>query len=189
MKFDRFAFVLRQRKPWESLDLGVALARQWRGPVYAAWCLTYVPYAVLMALLLDSHPVYAFFGLWWAKPVFDRVLLFVFSRAVFGEPPQWRESLRAFRQLISSTRLWGGSHLSTSVPVSCIYTARRSARGTAWRCTTQACSGPRAGYRWVCSVALRKLSVFRHSDRRSGCCRLVGRDPGRYGFRGRQFLA
>src|SRR5579883_802256 len=35
--------------------------------------------------------------LWWLKPVFDRIPLFVVSRAVFGEAPSLRETLQAQR--------------------------------------------------------------------------------------------
>ncbi|MGH8704342.1 MAG: hypothetical protein ACREUO_02875, partial [Burkholderiales bacterium] len=45
------AVVLRRRSPWQAIDLGLAMLQRWRGAVYAAWGLTFLPLAALCLLL------------------------------------------------------------------------------------------------------------------------------------------
>ena len=73
---------LRPRNPWEALDLGVALVRSNLKAVYAVWFTVYLPAAALVHLLLVGHPFWAWFALWWLKPLFDRAVL-----SVLAPPP------------------------------------------------------------------------------------------------------
>ena len=75
MRLDRLTLVLRRRTPWEALDLGGVMLRQWTGPIYRAWFATYVPFSVLLLLLCWQMPNLGVFLVWWLKPAFDRVLL------------------------------------------------------------------------------------------------------------------
>jgi hypothetical protein len=100
MQIESTAIALRRREPWEAIDLGFAMQRQWWRPVYAAWAVTFVPVACFLAYAFRDDPVLAVLGLWWLKPVFDRVVLHVLSRAVFGDVPpvkrlcaDWRDYL------------------------------------------------------------------------------------------------
>ena len=43
MELENIAVALRPRTPWEALDLGFAMARQWWKPLYAAWLAIYLP--------------------------------------------------------------------------------------------------------------------------------------------------
>ena len=56
MRIERTAITLRRREPWEAIDLGFAMLRQWWQPVYAiaagivavvalAWLATRIEYA------------------------------------------------------------------------------------------------------------------------------------------------
>jgi hypothetical protein len=108
MDLDRLSLELRRRNGWESLDLGFAMLRAWRAPVLRAWCCTYWPTAIVVSALLWEHPVIALGVMWWLKPLFDRVLLHVYSAAVFGTPPRTREVLRALPALVRRTRLLAG---------------------------------------------------------------------------------
>lgn len=101
MDLERIAVVLRPRRPWEAVDLGFALVRAWWRPVYAAWLATVLPIWVLVSLALYRYPGWAVFLLWWLRPLFDRVPLFVLSRALFGAPPTTGATLRQL------PRLWG----------------------------------------------------------------------------------
>ena len=84
MRLDRIALVLRRRSPWEALDLGRTLLRAWAAPAYRAWFATYWVFGLALLLILWPWQGLAFTLLWWLKPLFDRVLLFVFSRCLFG---------------------------------------------------------------------------------------------------------
>src|SRR4051812_48018802 len=81
------AVELRPRTPWEAIDLGLAMLQRW-------WRQAYGVHAVLLGLLSIvslgvawrfAHPLVALLLIWWLKPVYDRAVLHVLSRAVFGE--------------------------------------------------------------------------------------------------------
>ena len=105
MELDRLGVELRQRNGFESLDLGLAMLQAWRKPVLAAWCATFWPFALVVSVLLWRHPAIAHLVVWWSKPFFDRVLLHVYGAAMFGAPPDLRDTLRALPRLATRTAL------------------------------------------------------------------------------------
>jgi hypothetical protein len=89
------AVTLRRRAPWEAMDLGLAMLQRW-------WRLCYVPHLIVGALVVAvawtlgwwlARPWVAILFVWWMKPLYDRVVLHVLSRAVFGELQSPREVL------------------------------------------------------------------------------------------------
>jgi hypothetical protein len=97
MRLERMSVALRQRTPWEAMDLGMALARHNARAAWSAWLALSVP-ALLLANLLGwwlDRLWLAPLLMWWCKPLFERASLFVLSRAVFGEAPGWRQATRA----------------------------------------------------------------------------------------------
>jgi hypothetical protein len=97
VELEKVAVALRPRGGWEALDLGFQMARQWWRPIWTTWLAFYLPVAGL-ALWMLPKPIHAVLLLWWLKPVFDRVVLHVASRAVFGEPQGVRDTIRAARE-------------------------------------------------------------------------------------------
>src|SRR5688572_14122785 len=79
----------------EAIDLGCAMARTWWRPVLAAWLPLYLGVAVLLHLVFYGNTIAAILVLWWLKPLFDRAILDVLARAVFGEHPGVRDVLKA----------------------------------------------------------------------------------------------
>jgi hypothetical protein len=96
---DRLALQLRPRGGWEALDLGFQMAREWWRPIWMIWLAVYLPGACV-CLIVFEHKFYAVMVLWWLKPLFDRAVLHTASRAVFGEIPSARATLRAWREWI-----------------------------------------------------------------------------------------
>ena len=94
MQLDQLSVVLRQRNPWEAIDLGFAMVREWWRNSYAAWLTVFVPICVAACWLLP--PLWAFALVWWLKPALDRIVLHVVASAVFGSPPGLREALCSF---------------------------------------------------------------------------------------------
>jgi hypothetical protein len=97
MRIERLGFEVRERTPWEAIDLGVALARRHIGLWLPAWALAA---GLLLAVLLGlGHGLglmaWVPLALWWLKPALDRLPLYVLSRAVFGHAPTRAEVLRA----------------------------------------------------------------------------------------------
>jgi len=96
---------IRPRVPWESIDLGCALARRHIGSIWKAWAVTVVPLWVILAVLLRHHPVWFIVVSWWLKPIYDRVPLFILSRALFGVVPKVLDVLKAWPGMLVR-RLW-----------------------------------------------------------------------------------
>ena len=101
MQLERLSVELRPRGGWESVDLGFQMARQWWRPVWGVWLAVFVPAAVVLQLAFYWSPLLATLVLWWLKPVFDRFVLHVVSRAVFGSVPTVRETLAAWREILT----------------------------------------------------------------------------------------
>jgi hypothetical protein len=113
------AIALRRRTPWEAMDLGLAMLQRW-------WRQAYLPHLVVgIAVALASwglatwagKTALALFMVWWLKPVYDRVVLHVLSRAVFGE-------VQSPRQVLGAAREWLGTGLAMALSFGRFDTAR-----------------------------------------------------------------
>ncbi len=100
MQLDKIIIALRHRTPWEAMDLGVMLMRR-------MWPVIFIPWFLMMLVVLgfvvfaqlQHYWYFALFFLWWIKPVYESMLLFILSRGVFGEYAETG-------QVFSSTREW-----------------------------------------------------------------------------------
>lgn len=113
MQLDQITIALRPRAGWEAIDLGFRMAAHWARPLWSVWFAVYLPVGLGLVFALREQPLLAAMLLWWAKPLFDRFLLHVLSRAVFGHTPHWGETLRAWREILHPgligslfTRFW-----------------------------------------------------------------------------------
>lgn len=97
MKLETLTVELRPRSPWEAMELGSALVRRHARAIWVPWLL--VTGAVFVVLNLAAwaigHIWLAGLLFWWLRPAFDRIPLYVLSRAVFGSVPSVAETLRA----------------------------------------------------------------------------------------------
>jgi len=107
MQVDALAVALRPRPMAEAADLGVALVRRHAASIWR----TFLPmYVVVIALLLCTIELaYWLPGvlIFCLKPWFDRSLLFILSRAVFGQSTRWKDLWEHRAQV------WGGQLLRT----------------------------------------------------------------------------
>lgn len=94
MRIDQLNVALRSRNPWEAFDLGIALARNCGRNLYLAFALPYLAFALLVNLLTWGNPTVAVLLIWWVKPAFDRIALYVAAQSVFGATPAWRATLK-----------------------------------------------------------------------------------------------
>lgn len=97
MRLDQLTVNLRARSPWEAVELGTALVRRHAAAIWKPWLLLSVPLFALFNLAawaLDAMWLAAL-AMWWLKPAFDRIPLFVVSRATFGNVPTLRQTLAA----------------------------------------------------------------------------------------------
>lgn len=104
MNLEAITLKLRPRGATEAMDLGVRLLQGNAGAVYAVWAATALP---LMLACLALAPVAYWLPtllIWWLKPLYDRIVLFVLSRAVFGQAVAVRDL--AWRQIFGSGLVW-----------------------------------------------------------------------------------
>ncbi|MCH6485079.1 DUF4129 domain-containing protein [Pseudoxanthomonas sp. LH2527] len=97
MRIEQLTVRLRARSDWEAIELGMALVRQHAGAIWRPWLWFTLPVFALLNLgawWIDRMWVAALL-MWWLKPAFDRIPLYVISRAVFGSVPGTRDTLRA----------------------------------------------------------------------------------------------
>lgn len=100
MELERISVVLRPRAPREALDLGATMLRANARAVWSAWFAFTLPVFVVCNALgvALGVPWLGMVLMWWLKPLFDRLPLYVLSRAVFDRAPGWRETLSGQRQ-------------------------------------------------------------------------------------------
>ncbi|WP_426687618.1 DUF4129 domain-containing protein [Rhodanobacter ginsengiterrae] len=141
MELERISVVLRPRVTREAIDLGAAMLRANAWPVWSAWFAFTLPMFVLcnaLGLLLGL-PWLGWVLLWWLKPLFDRVPLYVLSRAVFDRAPGWRETLRGQRRwswhstIAGLTWLRIDSSRALRLPLDLLEGASRQQRSARWK--------------------------------------------------------
>ncbi|HEY9133996.1 MAG TPA: DUF4129 domain-containing protein [Dyella sp.] len=141
MELERIGVALRPRTAREAVDLGAAMLRAHAVPVWAAWFAFTLPFALVFIGLgyIVGVPWLGLPLLWWLLPLFDRLPLFVLSRAVFDRPPRWRETLRGQRKLpwagtwASLTWRRVDSQRSLRLPLELLEGLTRQQRGPRWR--------------------------------------------------------
>lgn len=92
--------VLRPRNTWEAMDLGVLLARRHAGLLMLTWAIITLPLFAILSILFWQSPSIAALIIWWLKPAFERLPLYILSRALFADTPSLLESLKAFPKLL-----------------------------------------------------------------------------------------
>lgn len=106
MRLEDCAAEIRPRRPWEAVDLGCALVREWAGPLFKSWMLTVFPVSLLFWAVMWNHPLLFVLVLWWIRPVFERVPLHVLSRSLFGEVPSPRSVAGLFWRKLLWRPFW-----------------------------------------------------------------------------------
>lgn len=105
MRLEDFNLVARNRTSWEAVDLGLVMARTWRRAAAFAWITGWL-LPSLAALALLPGLGWPLLCAWWLKPLGDRLMLKVYSEAVFGAVPTRRAVLEALRESLLSRALW-----------------------------------------------------------------------------------
>ncbi len=97
MNLESLTVALRPRTAWEAVELGTALARRHAKAIWVPWLLaSVVVFTAVNALAWGVGMMWlAPLTMWWLKPAFDRIPLYVLSRAVFGTVPGTADTLRA----------------------------------------------------------------------------------------------
>jgi hypothetical protein len=99
MQLEALALRMRPRAPLEAADLGVRLCQDAARSVYACYAVVYVPVAALALASFELAPWLPVLVLFFAKPWLDRTILFVLSRAAFGQATTPQQLWEAQRQV------------------------------------------------------------------------------------------
>ncbi|QGZ32268.1 DUF4129 domain-containing protein [Stutzerimonas stutzeri] len=102
MRLSDASLAIRPRSAWESLDLGILLARRHARLLMASWALLTLPMFALLSLVFWQHPTLSLLLFWWLKPLYERLPLFILSHSLFGDTPTLGRSLRALPGLLRS---------------------------------------------------------------------------------------
>lgn len=101
MNLEHVTARLRPRHPWEAVDLGVALFQRHFGLLVRTWAITVLPVVAILWALTGGGAFALPLLLFWFKPVFERVPVFVLGRVLFASPPTLGAVAKAL------PRLWG----------------------------------------------------------------------------------
>ena len=108
------------------MDLGLTMLQRWGRQVYLPHVLFAIPLmaAAIAAGWWFERAWVALLAIWWMKPAYDRVVLHVLSRAVFGELPTTRAVFGAAKEWLRTglltallLRLWPDTSRSFTLPV------------------------------------------------------------------------
>jgi len=100
MRLSDASVVIRPRTTWEAMDLGVLMSQQHRRLLMTSWAIVTLPLFALLSLLLWDSPSLAVLIFWWLKPAYERLPLYILSKALFGETPTLKQALREWPRLL-----------------------------------------------------------------------------------------
>ncbi len=124
------------REPWGAADLGCVAVREAPAIFYATWVATALPIVVLCMIGLWSYPGTAGFLLWWFKPVYERLPLWIASRRAAGKSATLRGAVSNWRML--STGLLPVLTYRRLSPTRSLDASHRRIGGTSWFATSRA---------------------------------------------------
>ncbi|WP_085689466.1 MULTISPECIES: DUF4129 domain-containing protein [unclassified Pseudomonas] len=100
MRLSDATVAIRPRTTWEAMDLGVLMSQQYRRLLMTSWAIVTLPLFAVLSLLLWDSPSLAVFIFWWLKPAYERLPLYILSKALFGETPTLKQALRQWPHLL-----------------------------------------------------------------------------------------
>ncbi|NQZ58698.1 MAG: hypothetical protein HRT88_14685 [Lentisphaeraceae bacterium] len=102
MNLNNIDMKIRARTNWEAFDLGKVLLMKYKKAVYVPWLIACFCLALVVGAIFHNSPGWAWFIFWLLLPMCERIVLFVLSRAVFGDVPSWKESLKSWPAQLKS---------------------------------------------------------------------------------------
>ncbi len=100
MKIEDLTTEVRPRSAWESIDLGLRMVQTWSKPILLSWLIFVLPLCIVIYTFLYQHPVWSVVVIWWLKPLFDRIPLYIVSHSVFGDIPSVRDIRKVLPSII-----------------------------------------------------------------------------------------
>lgn len=86
MKLDRIIINLRDRTPWEAMDLGTRLVIGLTRQIFLPWLVIISIFIALSIYIqISGHSFIGLFVFWLFKPLYDSLLLYILSNELFSE--------------------------------------------------------------------------------------------------------
>jgi hypothetical protein len=101
MQLDALVLRMRPRASLEAADLGVRLCQDAARSVYACYAVVYLPVVAIALAAFEIASWLPTLLLFWSKPWLDRTILFVLSRAAFGQGTTIKQLWEARGQVLS----------------------------------------------------------------------------------------
>ncbi len=74
---------IRPRNPYEAIDLGTSMVRQWWQALWLIWFSVSLPFALFFWFVLYDYRTWAVFALWWLKPLWETPVLHFIAKKLF----------------------------------------------------------------------------------------------------------
>jgi len=87
MNLDKLQVNACIRSGWQAVDLGFLMAQAWWRRLYLASLLPLLPLTLVLLLFFSQSPLWVLLFIWWLKPFWERLPLFIASRMLFDEEP------------------------------------------------------------------------------------------------------
>jgi len=100
MDLDKIQVNACLRSGWQAVDLGFLMARAWWKPLFLAGAIPLFILFVPLVILLPTHPLWVGFIIWWLKPFWERIPLYIASRKLFADDPSYPEIRARLRRLL-----------------------------------------------------------------------------------------
>lgn len=102
MDLSRITIKPRVRNPYESIDLGLIMAKSWWKSLYLSWFIpSFIVYVTLSIIFYEDNWL-ALLLTWWLKPLWDRVPLYIASRKLFNDDIEVKEIIKALPKIYSN---------------------------------------------------------------------------------------
>ena len=85
MNLDKLQVNACIRSGWQAIDLGFLMARAWWRKLYLASLLSLLPLTAVLLFVFATSPLWVLLIVWWLKPFWERLPLFIASRMLFAE--------------------------------------------------------------------------------------------------------
>jgi hypothetical protein len=105
MRVDALAITLRPRPMTEAADLGQRLVQIHARSIWRCYAPVWAAVVLLALATVEIAGWLPGLLIFWLKPWLDRTLLFVISRAVFGEATRWADLWAARRDVLARSLL------------------------------------------------------------------------------------
>lgn len=106
MQLEQLSLSIRPRNPWEAMDLGISIWREYLRDIYPALFTVIFLVFLLANTLLWNYMDYAWLLIWWLKPLYDHVILHIISRRIFNEKISSGDALRAIPGFFKKGLFW-----------------------------------------------------------------------------------